>query len=263
MVANATCNYQHEFVYKMSPLDDQNSRKLFSSRVGQVDLEPLEETSIEILKKCGGLPLAIVSIASLLVSQTTRSVIQWKNVCNSLSSNMRTNPTLEGMRQVLNLSYNNLPRRLKTCLLYIGMYPEDYSIARTDLLWQWVAEGFIGKIHGQDAHKVAGSYFNELVNRSMIQPTHFRYDGEVKSCKVHDMILDLIRLKSEEEKFLSVVDDLQGITSTWQSKVRRISLQLDSGANEGTIEASLNMPLIRSLALFGKSRFLFSVWIIL
>ena len=36
-VANASCNYQHEFVYKMSPLDDQNSRKLFFSRVGQND----------------------------------------------------------------------------------------------------------------------------------------------------------------------------------------------------------------------------------
>ena len=31
------CNYQHEFVYKMSPLDDQNSRKLFFSTVGQND----------------------------------------------------------------------------------------------------------------------------------------------------------------------------------------------------------------------------------
>ncbi|XP_037457308.1 disease resistance protein RGA5-like [Triticum dicoccoides] len=260
MVAKATCNYQHEFVYKMSPLDDQNSRKLFFSRVGQVDLQPLEEISIEILKKCGGLPLAIVSIASLLVSQTTRSVTQWKYVCNSLSSNLRTNPTLEGMRQVLNLSYNNLPHRLKTCLLYIAMYPEDYIIMKRNLLREWVAEGFIPKVQGQDADMVAESYFNELVNRSMIQPTKIWYDGQVIECKVHDMILDLIRLKSEEEKFLSVADDLQGITAALRSKVRRLSLQLDYGANEGTIEASLSMPHIRSLGIFGKFCFKFSMY---
>ncbi|XBI04884.1 hypothetical protein VPH35_133108 [Triticum aestivum] len=155
----------------MSPLDDQNSRKLFFSRVGQIDLQPLDEISNEILQKCGGLPLAIVSIASLFAGQPTRSVSQWKHVCNSLSSNMRTNPSLEGMRQVLNLSYNNLPHRLKTCLLYIAMYPEDYIIAKNDLGRQWVAEGFIGKIHGKDANEVAESCFNELVNMNMIQPT--------------------------------------------------------------------------------------------
>ncbi|XBI13967.1 hypothetical protein VPH35_140621 [Triticum aestivum] len=204
--------------------------------------------------------LAIVSIASLLANQPTRSVTQWKHVCNSLSSNLRTDPTLEGMRQVLNLSYNNLPHRLKTCLLYIAMYPEDYIIMKGNLLREWVAEGFIPKVHGQDATMVAGSYFNELVNRSMIQPTHIRYNGQVKNCKVHDMILDLIRLKSEEEKFLSVVDDLQSMCSALQSKVRTISLQLDSEANGGTVEASLSMPHIRSLALFGKYRFDFSVY---
>ncbi|XBI13970.1 hypothetical protein VPH35_140623 [Triticum aestivum] len=212
-VANATCNYRREFIYKMSPLDDQNSRKLFFSRVGQIDLEPLEEISNEILQKCGGLPLAVVSIASLLASQPTRSVTQWKHVCSSLSSNMRTNPTLEGMRLVLNLSYNNLPHCLKTCLLYIAMYPEDYIIRKNDLVRQWVAEGFIRKIHGEDANEVARSCFNELVNRTMIQPTTIGYNGEVITCKVHDMILDLIRIKSEEENFLSVVDDLQGMTA--------------------------------------------------
>ncbi|XP_044436659.1 disease resistance protein RGA5-like [Triticum aestivum] len=90
--------------------------------------------------------------------------------------------------------------------------------------------------------------------------THIGYAGQVIACKVHDMILDLIRLMSEEEKFLSVVDNLQGMISALQSRVRRMSLQLDSGANEGTVQASLSMPHIRSLALFGKSRFKFSMY---
>ena len=74
------------------------------------------------------------------------------------------------------------------------------------------------------------------------------------------MILDLIRHNSEEEKFLSAVDDLHGMISALRSKVHRISVQLEYGANEGTVEASLSMPHIRSLALFGKSRFIFSMY---
>jgi disease resistance protein RPM1 len=72
------------------------------------------------------------------------------------------------------------------------MYPEDHCIEKVDLVRLWVAEGFVISLRDEDAGKVAGSYFSELVNRSMIQPTYTGYNGEVSRCKVHDMILDLI-----------------------------------------------------------------------
>ncbi|XP_062198007.1 disease resistance protein RGA5-like [Phragmites australis] len=256
-VAKACCAYRREFIYRMKHLDDQNSTKLFFSRVGYACAQPLIEIADEILQKCGGLPLAIISIASLLASQPARSREQWKFVCSSLSSNLRTNPTLEGMRQVLKLSYNNLPPHLKTCLLYIGMYPEDHSIEKEDLVRLWVAEGFVGKLHDQDAEEAAGSYFNELVNRSMIQPTYTNYNGEVLRCKVHDMILDLIRQKSEEENFLRVIDNIHDIATSLQSRVRRLSLHFGFGASQGpTAAASLSMSHIRSFALFGNTCFM-------
>ncbi|KAJ1275090.1 hypothetical protein BS78_05G109500 [Paspalum vaginatum] len=252
-VAKACCTHQLEFVYKMKPLDDDNSAKLLFSRVGHVCGQPFKEISNEILQKCGGLPLAIISIASLLASQPVRSIEQWKFVCSSLSSNLRTNPTLEGMRHVLKLSYNNLPLHLKTCLLYIGIYPEDHSIEKEDLVKLWVAEGFITNLRDEDVEEIAGSYFNELVNRSMIQPSYMDYNGEVLRCKVHDMILDLIRLKSEEENFLRVVDNAGHMAISLQSKVRRLSVHLTFGENQNeVIEKSLNMSHIRSFALFGN-----------
>lgn len=256
-VAKACCSYQPEFIYKMKPLDDENSAKLFFSRVGYVCSQSFKEISDEILQKCGGLPLAIISIASLLASQPARSREKWKFVCSSLSSNLRANPTLEGMRQVLKLSYNNLPVHLKTCLLYIGMYPEDYSIQKEDLVRLWVAEGFVIDLRDEDAEKVAGSYFNELVNRSMIQPTYTGYNGEVLRCKMHDMILDLVRLKSEEENFLRVVDSASHMALSLQSKVRRLSLHLGFGENQNTAaETSLSMSHIRSFSLFGNTGFI-------
>jgi hypothetical protein len=131
----------------MKPLSDQDSRSLFFKRIfGSEDVCPpyLEEVS-GILKKCGGLPLATITVSSLLASQPVKLKEGWHYVLNSLGSNFDVSPSLEGMRQILNLSYINLPHYLKTCMLYLGIYPEDYTIDMVDLARQWVAEGFISK----------------------------------------------------------------------------------------------------------------------
>lgn len=254
-VAMTCCNFQRKFVYRMKPLDDHNSRQLFYGRVFGLENtcpQPFEEPSDKILQKCGGLPLAIISIASLLASQTNRSVSQWNCVLNSLRSDLRSNPSLEGMRQILNLSYTHLPHHLKTCLLYIGMYPEDHDIDKDHLVMQWVAEGFVCGIDGRNALEIAGSYFNELVNRSMIIQLveHHAWNKERIYHKVHDMVLDIIVSKSAEENFLGVVENLETITRRQQCKTRRLSLQLDE-AELDKIAHRVSLPHVRSVFIFG------------
>ncbi|TKW08331.2 hypothetical protein SEVIR_6G022100v4 [Setaria viridis] len=239
----------------MKPLDDHSSRQLFYGRVFGLENtcpHPFEEPSEKILQKCGGLPLAIISIASLLASQSTRSVSQWNYVLNSLRSDLRSNPTLEGMRQILNLSYTHLPHHLKTCLLYIGMYPEDHDIEKDHLVMQWVAEGFVCGIDGRDALEIAGSYFNELVNRSMIIQLveHHTFYMERIYHKVHDMVLDLIVSKSAEENFLCVVENMETITRRQHCKTRRLSLQLGE-AELDKIAPWMSLTHVRSLCIFG------------
>ncbi|WVZ54550.1 hypothetical protein U9M48_005331 [Paspalum notatum var. saurae] len=258
-VAVACCSYQWKFVYRMKPLDDHHSRQLFLRRIfgsaGDTCPEPFEGPCVSILQKCGGLPLAIITIASLLASLPTRSIEQWRFVLNSIRHNLGLNPTLEGMRQILNLSYTNLPRPLKTCLLYIGMYPEDYEIQREELVIQCVREGFISGVSGREAMEVAGSYLNELVNRSMIIQ-HVKYGGRGAciSYRVHDMVLDLILSKSTGENFLCAVQNLKGINTIQQQyKARRLSLQLDGrgiAASTGSA-ARFSLPHVRSLIIFG------------
>uniref|UniRef100_A0A0D9XQX9 NB-ARC domain-containing protein n=1 Tax=Leersia perrieri TaxID=77586 RepID=A0A0D9XQX9_9ORYZ len=259
-VARACCNYRNEFIYIMKSLDDQDSRKLFFSRVGNVSQKPPEEISNEILQKCGGLPLAIITIASLLASEPTTSIQQWEYVCRSLSSNLRTSPTLEGMRQVLNLSYKSLPDHLKNCLLYIGLYPEDYRFVKREMASLWLAEGLVSAIDGRVAEEVLLGYFNELINRSMIQPSipDMIMFGDICAFKVHDMVLDLIRLKCEEENFARVVDKVQGMTTALHSKVRRLSLQFDHGENQD-MSARPSFSHIRSLMLFNKAHFVLPI----
>ncbi|XP_037423770.1 disease resistance protein RGA5-like [Triticum dicoccoides] len=230
-VAGMACHNDRECIYTMKPLSDENSRMLFSNRVfgSEVVCPPhLKEVAAEILKKCGGMPLAIVTIASLLATQV-RSKKHWESIRKSLGAHSATNPSLKEMNSVLNLSYTHLPLHLRPCFLYLGMYSEDHIIPRDYLVKQWIGEGFVSSLHGPDLEHVGRSYFNELINRSMIQPAENDENeyGEVLCCRVHDMMLDLILSKCVEDNFVSVAynsEDMTRLLHLCKYKVRRLSL---------------------------------------
>jgi len=94
----------------MRPLNDNDSKQLFYSRVfglGNACPQPFEEPSEKILQKCGGLPLAIISIASLLASQSnTSSLDQWNYVFHFQA---------EAMPKVETLSFRLDVQQVQTC----------------------------------------------------------------------------------------------------------------------------------------------------
>jgi disease resistance protein RPM1 len=56
--------------------------------------------------------------------------------------------------------------------------------------------------------EVAESYYKELMSRNLIDPAPFASnydDGGVETCKVHDMILEVMVSKSLEANFVSLV----------------------------------------------------------
>ncbi|KAJ1266814.1 hypothetical protein BS78_07G007400 [Paspalum vaginatum] len=261
-VAKACCSDQGCNIHVMKPLGNSDSRKLFFIRIfGSEDACPsqLINVSCEILKKCGGLPLAIITIASILACQPTRVKEQWEYIKNSLAPHSVTNPTLEDMMHILDLSYKHLPQHLKACFLYLGLYPEDRVIHKNELSRQWVAEGLVCNSHGgQDVWEVAKSYFNELINRSMIQPVYGKHNFEVSSCRVHDMMLDLIKRRCREDNFMVVVHDSCYLTEV-QEKIRRLSVELSSANGDEKImqvKRTSCLSQVRSLAIHGASNWM-------
>lgn len=245
----------------MRHLTTDNSRKLFSRGVfGSEDGFPghFREISVDIINRCGGLPLAIVNAASLLASQLAVMDEQehW-NIYNSLASNLRRNSTTEVTGQILNMSYNNLPHYLKTCLLYLNIYPADYTILKDDLVKQWVAEGFVDVIKDQDLEEIAGNYFDELVERRMVRPVDVYYDNKVISCTVHSMVHDFIAHRSIEDNFIIVLDNSQNSIEI-SDKVRRLSLHFGNARYAKTPE-NISFSQVRTLGFFGATRCLPSV----
>nr|CAB3470335.1 unnamed protein product [Digitaria exilis] len=200
-------------IYHIQPLNSEDSRKLFLSRAfGSKDAtcpKELEDEMDKILKKCGGLPLAIVSISSLLASyKSPEHKDMWDRVCKSISYHMENNPTLEGMKQILTLSYDHLPYHLKGCMMYLSIFPEDFLINKDRLLYRWIAEGLVEEKRGMTLMEVAEAYYDELVSRSMITPAGeiiSHVYGAVETCRVHDMMLEIMVSKSLEANFVSLI----------------------------------------------------------
>uniref|UniRef100_M8CTR1 mitogen-activated protein kinase kinase n=1 Tax=Aegilops tauschii TaxID=37682 RepID=M8CTR1_AEGTA len=248
-VALTCCCYQSEYVFEMKHLDDDHSRKLFFNRLfcSERDCpEQFKDVLNEIVETCDGLPLATVSIASVLASQPVMSIDLLTYIHRSLSSCFSAS---ERTRQALNLSFNSLPQYLKTCLLYLSMYPEGYTILKDDLVKQWVAEGLIYTTEGQDIRKDAESYLDQLIGRRFIQPICVNYNNEVLSCAVHGMVHDLIAHKSAEENFIVAIDYSQKNVPLSQ-KVRRLSL-LFGNAKYAKIPANITKAQVRSIGFFG------------
>ncbi|KAL6622438.1 hypothetical protein ACP70R_032317 [Stipagrostis hirtigluma subsp. patula] len=252
-IAKSCCSPHHDHVYEITfDGSTDSSKSLFFKRIfGSEDMCPpqLKEVSNEILEKCSGLPLAIVTIASLLASKASTKE-EWDRVHNSIGSTLEKNPDVEEMRSILSLSYDDLPYHLKTCLLYLSTFPEDYEIRRDQLVKRWIAEGFINMEGGQDLEEIGECHFNDLINRSMIQPVSIRYDGHVDSCRVHDMILDLLISKSVEENFATFISHKS--QQLLQGKVRRLSFNYYS--QERTMVPSAEIiSHCRSVSIFGYS----------
>ncbi|OEL30039.1 Disease resistance protein RPM1 [Dichanthelium oligosanthes] len=252
-VAKACSFPYNDYVYHMKPLDSNDSKRLFLKRTfSHEDNCPseLKDITDDILRKCDGLPLAIVNIASLLATKET-SKQEWERVKNSLCSALEQDGELEVVKKILFFSYYDLPHYLKICLLDLSIFPEDYAIDRLRLIRRWMAEGFIIEQRGQCLEDTGENYISELINRNMIQPVNTDYSGRPKACRVHDIMLDLIISLSTKENFVTIMDD-QKLTPS-AHKMRRISIQGNSEERK-LWQGNSDLSHVRSLSVFGDAK---------
>ncbi|PUZ50335.1 hypothetical protein GQ55_6G051600 [Panicum hallii var. hallii] len=236
----------------MEPLSFDDSKRLFFKRAfgSETPCYPhLEDVPDRILRKCGGLPLAILTVSSMLTNQLTKA--EWDRVLSAMGSGLANKPDAKKMTSIISLSYFDIPHHLRTCLLYLSVFPEDYEIEKQCLINRWIAEGFIHKEEGQTKYEIGDGYFNDLVNRSMIQPVDLKY-GQAKACRVHDIILDYIRCKATEENFVTLLNATEHVYTSSDYKVRRLFVSNHTEENVA-IWADLMLSHVRSVTIFGPT----------
>ncbi|XP_037419457.1 disease resistance protein Pik-2-like [Triticum dicoccoides] len=254
---------QNNYNYSLQPLSPDLSEDLFHIRLSGGQIKRLDHLRAEvdkILHKCGGVPLAIITIASLLVG---KPVEFWSKVYTSIGFGNEENEDVENTRKILLFSYYDLPCHLNTCLLYLSIYPEDHLIEKESLIWKWVAEGFIHEEPVAGLFEIGEVYFNELVNKSMIMPVEGdEYNCIITGCRVHDMILDMICLLSKEEKFITILDSDEQYTTS-HCNARRLAVQhiVQPLASTSTLQARslnamCNAAMLPSLSCFEVLRVL-------
>ncbi|XXG87507.1 hypothetical protein AAC387_Pa11g2175 [Persea americana] len=144
----------------------------------------------EIVGKCGGLPLAIKTLGSLMYSKTTQS--EWESVRNSEFWNRRDSDG--GVLPALRLSYDHLTPSLKQCFAYCAIIPKGSEVEKDKLIRQWIAQGFIHSDGENDLLEEKGEgYFNELLQRSLFHVGVKSDDLEEPQYNMHDLIHDLLR----------------------------------------------------------------------
>ncbi|XVF83747.1 hypothetical protein PTKIN_Ptkin16aG0517200 [Pterospermum kingtungense] len=166
---------------ELSLLSDDDSWKLFCKKAfpgdnaeSNVPSREFETLGRKMVKKCGGLPLAIVALGGLL--ETKRSLAQWemvqRNIHGYLNKVQQQDRQYGAVKKILTLSYDELPYHLKPCFLYLGLYPEDWEISKKELIGLWIAEGFISSsMESKEMlmEDVAEQFLEELVDRCLVQ----------------------------------------------------------------------------------------------
>uniref|UniRef100_A0A0E0MI38 AAA+ ATPase domain-containing protein n=1 Tax=Oryza punctata TaxID=4537 RepID=A0A0E0MI38_ORYPU len=177
-------------------------------------VQNLRDVGIEIVQKCGGLPLAIKVIARVLASKD-KTENEWKKILAKNVWSMAKLP--KEIRGALYLSYDDLPEHLKQCFLYCIVYPEDWTIRRDELIRMWVAEGFVEVHTDQLLEDTAEEYYYELISRNLLQPVGSYFDQS--RCKMHDLLRQLACYLSREECYIG---DPTSLVDNNMCKLRRI-----------------------------------------
>jgi Leucine-rich repeat (LRR) protein len=206
------------------------------------------------MKKCNGLPLAIVTIGGFLAKQP-KTPMQWRKLSEHISAELEMNPELGIIRAILMKSYDGLPYHLKSCFLYLSIFPEDYNISRKRLVHRWNAEGYSSDVRGMSTREIADSYFTELIERSMVLPSvesvwSIGSRKGISSCKLHDLMREISISKAMEENLVFRMEE--GCSLNTQGTIRHLAISSNWEGDQSEFESTMELSRIRSLTVFGK-----------
>ena len=224
-VANAV---ESKVVFKLAFLSEEESWSFFLKSCGWIEEDlgyDFIEVGKDIVKQCGGVPLAIKILGSVLCER--RGINTWRAI---RESNLWDEENIEArVFASLKLSYIYLKDHLKQCFTFCSIFPKGSKINKGYLIEQWMAHGFIKLKKEELAQDIGSEYFDSLMKAGFLQDPVETLPQRSVSCKMHDLIHDLTQYILRNE----VVTSLQkNMTTDCSQNCRYLSLTSCSGKVE-------------------------------
>ncbi|XP_057958758.1 putative disease resistance protein RGA3 [Malania oleifera] len=188
--------------HRLGKLSEENCWAIFEQKAfvdgGAPKTQDFIDIGRDIVKKCGGVPLAAKVLGGIM--RFKREKQEWLSILESETWNVRESE--DGIIAALKLSFDNLPSTsLKQCFAYTAIFPKDYFIERVKLIRLWMAQGFLESSQecGLEMEDKGNEYFNVLLQNSLFQDVGRDEYGDIRTCKMHDLVHDLAQSVSKSE----------------------------------------------------------------
>ncbi|KAJ0483336.1 putative P-loop containing nucleoside triphosphate hydrolase, leucine-rich repeat domain superfamily [Helianthus annuus] len=196
-----------------------------------------------IVKKCDGLPLALIALGTSL--RTKKDEDSWKGV---LESEIWKLPVEDKIIPALRLSYHDLSAPLKRLFAYCSLFPKDFLFDKEDLVLLWMAEGFFQPTPSDLTKETLGQkFFDELLSRSFFQHA----PNNESLFVMHDLMNDLATSVATEFYFRLDNESGKNIKKMKLDKYRHMSFVGEKYVAYGKLQVLENTKCLRTfLATF-------------
>uniref|UniRef100_A0A0D3G539 Uncharacterized protein n=1 Tax=Oryza barthii TaxID=65489 RepID=A0A0D3G539_9ORYZ len=210
-------------VDKLCPLDAWSllKKQVVSSEMEEVEIdETLKDIGMEIIDKCGGLPLAVKVMGGLLCKKERRRA-DWEKI---LHDSIWSVPQMPELNYTIYLSYQDLHPCLKQCFLHYSLLPKNVDFFIDTVTSMWISEGFL---HGEtdDLEQLGEECYKELIYRNLIEP-NAEYAGEWVST-MHDVVRSFAQHLARDEALVISSRDEIGRGALKSHKFLRLSIETD------------------------------------
>ncbi|XP_059282411.1 putative disease resistance protein RGA3 [Lycium ferocissimum] len=208
--------------HRLSCLSAYDCWLLFKQRAFGLDRKEspkLVDIGKEIVRRCCGVPLAAKALGSLLRFKSDEK--EWLFVRDSDFWNLPQEES--SILPALRLSYIHLPQDLRNCFSYCAIFEKDSKIDKEELIYFWMANGFISSEGNSEPEDRGNEVWNELYWRSLFQEVQQNSDGRMLF-KIHDLVHDLAQ---------SIMDDgihatkLEGWEKISASRIRHATIHAE------------------------------------
>ncbi|XP_057802295.1 disease resistance RPP8-like protein 3 [Salvia miltiorrhiza] len=177
-----------EDVHQMKPLDPKMTWQLFLKTINHGNKltgkhkfpMKLEHMGKQMLRKCGGLPLAIKEVGKQLVEKKVSGGSEWEQLLESVD--------FDSTLKLLEPFYHKLDPKLQSCFFSMAFYKENITLRAEKLTQIWMAGGVV------DSEYECKPYLDGLVNESVIDCTD-------KSMEYHmNPLLHMLSIQKAEKE---------------------------------------------------------------